>query len=648
MAFNEELFQHNLDYLCRSNPGLLCGKDYDIANARKKRDLSSGDAELDRWLSGAQQRVVTLPRFLPRSPELYELWQDNLKQASESEFLPETYVDLHDDLHLKKVLSKVIDAIIDADCDPQDDVSTINSNIPQLIAFGTGSGEMLQKLINTCQPFHLVVAVTNWDDFISSFWHINWPKLWKSFVDKSHKKLTLVRVHSEDELLSVAAKYSLLCLEHSYLYVSSAIDSDLSEYSKVLSGQKVQNLVHYLGYTIDEYNMVYNTVSTLRKEPKVFAAPALPTKASFIVCGSGPSLDNELATIEKLSATHVIIAGGSNYRTLRIAGIDPEYLVLVERSHDTFDDYRSCIEEMGRSSTKLVMSSTCHHELIGLFDETATFFRPILTPLSIFSDNPSEILNYEGPESVNTAAALAIALGAEKVILFGVDLGTSDISKDRSGSAAGYSTRKWDIEDVGNYGNIIYTNRSQLDVKLMLEAAIKSCESTTQFINCSAGLLINGAEPQKSSNYVDSIEKAYALTAEYKKNVDVWWGQLQRYSLERLQSSWRARNPRETTFRLSRQLQELFDGSLPWFPQVLKSLDELLRLDVPLKQQFPRRIMRSTVLKASLAVTQQMHIMFKHPMEKQILFGGKARSILSSLVSQMENEIYALCDLMES
>jgi hypothetical protein len=541
------------------------------------------------------------------------------------------------------------ESIISVGIDPEDDVSTMMRGIPLLIALGTGSGEALMYMLQSAEPFHLIVAVTHWDDFLSSCWYLDWPAIWAYYDSDPMRHITLVRVHDPNELLSVASKKALLAIEHAYLYHSSAADPELVQYAEqVFKGPKLENIVHYLGYTVDEYNMVYSSALTLKRQPKIFSPPSKPLGAHFVVCGSGPSLDDNLELIRDLAQDHIIIAGGSNYRTLRKAGIDPHFLVLMERSFDTYDDYAGCIKELGRSKTRLVMSSTCTDNLIDLFDETAVFFRPALTPLAIFSDRPGEVLSFEGPESVNTAMALAVALGASTVAYFGVDLGTRDLQRGRSVSAAGSTNRQWDLQAQGNFCETAYTNRAQLDVRLMLENAICVHKDQVNVYNCSDGLLIEGAEPTKPFDYLSIVQYKRSSSLLSNDSVLNWWSSLPVYTEERLTSSWKARRPRESTFRLCRQLEQLFSSDTPWLPSVLEQLQLLFDLDVPLREQFPRRVMRSTVLKSALAITQQFYVMRKYPLECQISFGSKARSLLVALVTQMENEIYSLCDVVEA
>ena len=83
---------------------------------------------------------------------------------------------------------------------------------------------------------------------------------------------------------------------------------------------------------------------------------------------------------------------------------------------------------------------------------------------------------------------------------------------------------------------------------------------------------------------------------------------------------------------------------------MLRRIDCLNRLDVGVKQQIPRRIWRSTILKLTAVVTQQMNVMkgFQESSSQFIEFGGKSRSYLLELVDKLEREGFMLCDTIDS
>ena len=193
------------------------------------------------------------------------------------------------------------------------------------------------------------------------------------------------------------------------------------------------------------------------------------------------------------------MCGGSNYKTLLDNNIEPDFLALVERSDETYSDYKKVFDIHGQTKTVLFMSSTCPSELVDLFVDTVVFYRPALTPLSIFSSNFNEVLSFEGPESVNTATAVALSLGATSIAFIGVDLGTNDVNKDRSSNATGASSRSWNLTDKGNFEQTIFTNKNQQEPKHLIESAIKTYPSV-EFYNCSNGVFIDGATLLRKTN----------------------------------------------------------------------------------------------------------------------------------------------------
>ena len=50
--------------------------------------------------------------------------------------------------------------------------------------------------------------------------------------------------------------------------------------------------------------MVWNSWNTLSEKPRVFKSPKIPIAENMIVCGSGPSLDKNLDTLQ-ISVEHI-------------------------------------------------------------------------------------------------------------------------------------------------------------------------------------------------------------------------------------------------------------------------------------------------------------------------------------------------------
>ena len=163
--------------------------------------------------------------------------------------------------------------------------------------------------------------------------------------------------------------------------------------------------------------------------------------------------------------------------------------------------------------------------------------------------------------------------------------------------------------------------------------------------NCSDGVKLESFEPKSSAEYLAISKKSIASDSKQKSMVNNWWNELPIYTNDRLSASWQSRNPRNSTFQLSKELIDLLKSDKPWFPEVTRELTSILSLNRSLETQFPRRIMHSTLYKASVAITQQFLAMSHKDSDKELrLFGSKAKDIMISYIQKMENEIYQLCN----
>lgn len=646
--YSEELFEKNFSRLLLSNPSRSRESFIDYERTKRLRDTSNGEDELKQWFDDPS-RVISLPRFSPRNNQGYQALELQQLDFSLGDSV-EQYLDIPDkDPHLLDYLIKQRQLLEDLSIDPFNNISIATSPINTLVALGCGDGRALHYMISQFQPYNLLILVPDWDSYASSFWFLDWDKIWEYYNSSKEHSISIARYQDEFEARNILLNSSLLGLDHSYTYVPfSDKAEELLQLRKDLSGPISHNAIHYLGFTLDEYNMVYNTITTIQSQPKLYNTPRLRSKGNCIVCGSGPSLDDSLEEIKELSSSHVIISGGSNYSTLRAYGIVPDFLVLVERANNTYDDYLAVEKELGSSSTRLVMSSTCPVKLTELYPDTCIFFRPALTPLALFSQHVSEVLPFEGPESINGAFSFAEALGFDNIVLFGTDLGTSDLSKPRSKNAAGLSPRSFPLTRPGNQKDEVYTSQNLVDTARVITSCIE-CNPDTDVYNCSNGIYI---EETKRSTITEYKKHFTWLNAEDKiKSLSIinsWWNSLDNFSTAKMQAIWDSRNPRTATFKLAQQLKSLFLSDKPWIPVVVKELDDLLGFDCNVKDQIPRRIIRSTVYKSSLAFTQQFYINKSLEKHQQDDFEFKARSALADSVTYLEKEIYLLCDLAES
>ena len=619
----------------------------DIACARQLRDQSWVNLQNQRSWQPDSSHLLMAPRFLPANHNVADSYRSTYQSFCLGGEIKQ-YIGLDDgDPHLLLTLLKLRDAISQAGFDPDQQETTTDCIKPHfLVALGTGDGSELLSLLNQFQACHLFVAVQDWNQFISSFWIIDWQEIWTVLDQHPTRKISIGRYDSATGLISALASECLAGLEHSVIFHPDDGINQSQEIQAEIASKLITASVNYLGFTLDEYNMIWNAWRSMRVSPRVFRQPLQPLPIRCVICGSGPSLDDSIPLLHELQSTHLIVACGSNYGTLRANGIDVDLLVLLERGEVQVEDYGSLIKKYGAGGTRLLASSTCSVGLHALFSDTAVFHRPSLTPLALFSDSPREVLPYEGPQTVNTGLAWAAAIQAQEVILVGVDLGVRVIDQPRSVQAVGSSPRDFTLERPANFGGTVFTERLLLDTQLTLELCIKHHPSLTVY-NASDGLAIEGARPVRLSSYVQDQLSGDAWGENSRELLNTWWNSLPRYKPQRFVAAWTARRPRPAIADCFAKLRDLYGGTTPWFPELLLASTRLLDLSVSPRDQFPRRLIRAVLHKLTITVTRQLMVMGRNP-QAQAAFGGKARELMVELLDAMERECYQLCDALET
>ena len=648
-SFFHMLFQKNFENLLAINPKI---KEFEAEllklkdNIASKKSLEQLQSEFTTWLE-KPDNIVRLPGLIPSKAERRAEWLDLWGEFTDQPSDPSCYLEIHEDTHVYQFINSYI-RFLEANDIPLEKIYPITVGCNSLVICGTGDGQFIKFLIDTLKPYSLIIAVHDWSEFVSSFHHVDWLEVWSQFSSEG-KNIQILKVKDKTEILAKLKEPSLLSLEFAYVYVDPDASDQLQEESKVLSSDLVFHTINYLGYTVDEYNMIVNTFRTLYRQPKTYLVPRLPAKGRAIVCASGPSLDTDLETIKKLSLNSAIIASASSIRSLLRNGIRVDALVLIERGFDVYEAYKDLADEFDLSDVILFTSTTCDCNLSSLFKKRVCFFRSALTPLAVFSDTVRELLPNDGPEAVNAATSLACTLGFEEINFFGVDLGSADTKVERSKDAVAFTYRTWDLEEDGNKDKLIHTNQAMLDVQTVLGRTIMMYPKIS-FYNWSDGLLINGATPILSMN--DYLEaSSFNITSISEKNtnfLDEYYNRLPSYLPGRVKSSWEAKNLRQTTYEVCSQLKTLLNSNINWFPDLIIKLEKIMTLECNLERQFPRRIIRGSIYKAFLLVTQTMFVSKGLSLEIQQTVLKESKELLLKLVKRLELEIYSICDFVEN
>ena len=480
-SFDEDLFEKNFA-LFRSVGGDRANL-IDLDLAKKYRDESFAFECLKPWELTAESTLL-FPRVLPDSDEAAEGIRSSLQKYEDIDSI-DRFLDIPgDDPHLFKNIIGLRSIVSEIGFDPNNQHTTADCVTPHnLVCIGTGCGYHLNQIINQYPCYHLFLALPSWEHFVSSFWLFDWTHISNKYSDSNSYKYTIGVYENGDSILPILAENTILGVDHSIIYNPNCDSEQVSFFLSAVTKQKVASLINYLGFTLDEYNMMVNSVKMLANQPKVFSVPKKNLSIDVVVCGSGPSLDILLDDVKKLSKTHLIVASGSNYRALRAHGIRVDVVVIMERNMK-WNLYAETNKEFGDSDTRLLSSVTCPVEFTSVFPDAAVFFRPALTPLAVFSNSSKELLTFEGPQSINSGISFASAIGASNVVFAGVDLGTDSPNKTRSNNASGIDDRSYTIKTSGNFGGEILTSRNLLDSKVQAETLI-SCFSEVKYYNIS-------------------------------------------------------------------------------------------------------------------------------------------------------------------
>ena len=176
--------------------------------------------------------------------------------------------------------------------------------------------------------------------------------------------------------------------------------------------------------------------------------------------------------------------------------------------------------------------------------------------------------------------------------------------------------------------------------------------SLCKLYNSSDGIKIKGYNPIHIYDYVDSF--CIPATDDIPNLCDIspavsdWWTSLNIYSRDDFWAQWKSRNPRLSTYQFCREIESLIDSPIPWFPDFLFQMEAAFDLSVSPNKQIPLRIMRGTILKSVLAVTQQLHILRHSKPDVIGEFLIYSKQLLRDTIVKLENQIYQVLDYVES
>ena len=227
--------------------------------------------------------------------------------------------------------------------------------------------------------------------------------------------------------------------------------------------------------------------------------------------------------------------------------------MILERGYDIYEDYQVIHSKKGSPDTFVVRSDVSDPRFQNLTGNDIVFFRPSLTPYSMFCNNPTSFLVNESPQAVNSALSVALHLEPRSIILVGVDLGGRSTGNERVSGALGRSERNMRDKHPGNLSESVFTEPGMLDAKENLQRAEyhrKVRNLVLYYLMHRMGFSLM-LKPIHLSEYLNTYEETVAKdkplcsVKESKSKIASWRKSLNTYDIKMLRSTWASADPEE-------------------------------------------------------------------------------------------------------
>ncbi len=380
-----------------------------------------------------------------------------------------------------------------------------------LISFGIGLGLHLPMLVDAL-PFRDLILAEPFAEFLyMSLQVMDWQALFNS-VEQRGGTIRFV-ISGEPAVLANGVFDALRQNQFGLIdgtfgfrhYQSPALEA-----ANRLFSEMTPSLGASLGFVEDECVMIENALANMAKPDARLIGPGggVTGGAPVLVVGSGPSLDNDIEQIRRLSGSAVVIGAGTGTSVLLENGIVPDLHCEVENVAKIYDGFLILTERHDLSGIPFFGSVTVDPRIPELFGPTVYYFRDSVTS-SLLLSGDTGILDHSAPTVANLGCRAAVLLGASSIHLFGVDLGSADPSRHHSSAsyyawtdddfwASGANTEALAIPVQGNFRDTVHTNLAFLQTRTFFNAFCAAYPQVPVF-NCSDGVRIEGAHPCRAS-----------------------------------------------------------------------------------------------------------------------------------------------------
>lgn len=515
-----------------------------------------------------------------------------------------------------------------------------------MVIWGIGLGLHIKALLDKYTPTSVMLVDETLDGLYHSLDVVDWEELigqireqnirFKIFIEKT-KASIIGKIGSGIQTESLLGLDGLVNYPH---LQTPLLKVALAEFQ----GPKSANLATFVGFCVDEFNMMKNSFRNLRSGTKRMLTKAkISANAPVIIVGSGNSLVQNIEMLRSMQDRAIIFSSGSSLKVLLKAGITPDFHANLERAKSIHERHVELVEAgYDLSQIYAVMTTTIWPEVDRFFKDTVYFLRPALSPLAVFCEDEAQVLYGEGPQVTNTAVSFMARLGVKEIYLLGVDLGTLDPAIPRAADAwKGIRPRKLNIPVRGNSGRTVFTDQALLQQKTTLENMIRKHKGKLEVFNLGSGALIEGAKTRRPEDV-----SLPPLDFDKKAHVDELVTQFPVYNRERFLAAWDSASVRDSVAHLVNSMDTLMTRHDGWDSKLIKALEDVNQyINKPVRQQYAPRLLRGSVLRMMMHANSII-LRVDEERRDEVIAGVKA--VLSRQLRQLEFEAYSLADELES
>lgn len=267
--------------------------------------------------------------------------------------------------------------------------------------------------------------------------------------------------------------------------------------------------------SLDDFRFTLNhTAANIEQNAKFLRESKHKIQQTVAIVGNGPSLNNtQLEWLRDNRERLLIVSCGTSLFTLYQAKIQPDFHAEGEINRATFDWVNSIDDKAYLKGIKVLGTSGLHPATGLLFADQLLAFKAddhatnLISRLSGFEKDCLKV-THAFPTVSNFALSILLSMGAQHVVMLGVDFALSDDNKHHAENSvyahkqltdkqSGFDPQKLVSGSFNVPGNFRHQVVTKFEFKLAVDAmsALISAHSRVKIENMSDGAKIPGAVP---------------------------------------------------------------------------------------------------------------------------------------------------------